>query len=41
MKAKARGEQPAADTFQLYKNLLSVDVKYVWNKIFRRPFCPS
>jgi hypothetical protein len=32
-KAKAKEEQAAADMFQLYVNLLSVDAKYVWNRI--------
>jgi hypothetical protein len=32
-KAKAKGEQAAADMFKLYANLLSVSAKYAWNKI--------
>jgi hypothetical protein len=32
-KTKAKGEQAAADMFQLYTNLLSVNAKYVWNEI--------
>ncbi len=32
-KAKARGEHAAADTIQLYMNLLSDNAKYTWNKI--------
>jgi hypothetical protein len=32
-KAKAKGEQTTTDIIQLYVNLLSVDAKYMWNKI--------
>jgi hypothetical protein len=35
-KAKAKAEQAAAEMFQLYVNLLSVNAKYVWNKILHR-----
>jgi hypothetical protein len=31
--AKAKAESAAKDMFQFYVNLLSVDAKYVWNKI--------
>jgi hypothetical protein len=31
--AKNRAELAAKDMFQLYANLLSIDAKYVWNKI--------
>ncbi len=34
-KAKARGEQAAANKFQFYANLLSVNAKYTWNKIVK------
>ncbi len=34
--AKAKGEQAAADIFQLYTNLLSVNVKYTWIKIIHK-----
>ncbi len=33
VEAKNRSEMAANDMFQLYKNLLSVDAKYAWNKI--------
>ncbi len=32
-KAKATAEQAALDMFQLYVNLLSINAKYLWNKI--------
>jgi hypothetical protein len=32
-KAKTKGEQAATDMFQLYANFLSVNTKYMWNKI--------
>jgi hypothetical protein len=35
-KAKAKGEQAAADMFQVYTNLLSIDAKYAWNKIVHK-----
>jgi hypothetical protein len=31
--ARAKMESAAQDMFQFYANLLSVDAKYVWNKI--------
>jgi hypothetical protein len=33
--AKAKAESAAKDMFQFYANLLSVDSKYAWNKIFQ------
>jgi hypothetical protein len=35
-KAKAKGEQAAADMFKLYTKLLSVHAKYAWNKIVHK-----
>jgi hypothetical protein len=35
-KAKAKGEQAAADMFQLFANLLSIDAKDAWNKIVHK-----
>jgi hypothetical protein len=35
-KAKAKEEQAVTDMFQLYKSLLSVNTKYVWNKIVHK-----
>ncbi len=35
-KAKAKVELAAADMLQLYLNLLSIDAKYVWNKIVHK-----
>jgi hypothetical protein len=32
-KAKVKAELAAQEMFQLYENLLSIDAKYVWNKI--------
>ena len=33
MKATTLRDKAAADMFQLYANLLSVDARYAWNKI--------
>jgi hypothetical protein len=35
-KAKAKGEQAALDMFQLYRNLLSINPMYAWNKILHK-----
>jgi hypothetical protein len=35
-KAKTKGEQAAADMFQLYKNLLSINTKYMWKEIVHK-----
>ncbi len=32
-KVKAKGEQATMDLVQIYANLLSVNAKYMWNKI--------
>jgi hypothetical protein len=33
LESKTKADQAAADMFQLYANLLSMDAKYAWNKI--------
>jgi hypothetical protein len=35
-KSKAKGEQVATNLFQLYANLLSVNMKYAWDKIIHK-----
>jgi hypothetical protein len=35
-KAKAKAGLAAQDMFQLYANLLSIDAKYMWNKIVHK-----
>jgi hypothetical protein len=35
-KSKAKGEQAAADMFQLYVNLLSVYTMYIWNTVINK-----
>jgi hypothetical protein len=39
--AKAKGGQTAADMFQLYANLLSIEAKYTWNKIIQKQTAPD